>query len=375
MVQLPTRPELGQIMDAIKDRAILRLDRGGWVTRCNQAAPKILGYRIRDLAGRHCSFLFADAGAGQENAREALEVAASDGRHEHHGWQARADGSHFWAEVIITPLAGQDGSSLEYVAAIRDLTQPKGQKDGLKAALDVSRAILTGLEPGAEFQMIAERARALVEADVADVRIVDASGTMLVLRGISEQRGSDVHPHVLAPELPVRGSICGSVLEAGRPRLLSNPGAALGYLLFAEAEDVQQGTPGPALVVPLRARGARLGVLTASNSRGRAPLERHHVQTMAVFANQVALTVQQVRHRREQERLVLIEERRRLGRDIHDGVIQSLYAVTLSLAMAIERAQDDRLQNQLANMTAHVDGVIADLRGLVRELRSSGRDA
>ena len=85
MVQLSTRPELGQVMDAIKDRAILRLDRGGWVTRCNQAAPKILGYRIRDLAGRHCSFLFADAGAGQEKAREAFEVAASDGRYEHHG--------------------------------------------------------------------------------------------------------------------------------------------------------------------------------------------------------------------------------------------------------------------------------------------------
>ena len=375
MVQLPTRPELGQIMDAIKDRAILRLDRGGWVTRCNQAAPKILGYRIRDLAGRHFSFLFADGGAGQVKAREALEVAVADGRYEHHGWQARADGSHFWAQVIITPLAGHHGSSLEYVAAIRDLTQPKRQKDGLKAALDVSRAVLTGLEPGAEFQMIAERARALVEADVADVRIVDASGAMLVLRGISERRGSDVHPHVLAPELPVQGSICGSVLEAGRPRLLSDPGAALGYLLFAEAEDVQQVTPGPALVVPLRARGARLGVLTASNSRGRAPLERYHLQTMALFANQVTLTLQQVRHRREQERQVLIEERRRLGRDIHDGVIQSLYAVTLSLAMAIERAQDDRLQNQLANMTAHVDGVIADLRGLVRELRSSGRDA
>ena len=95
------------------------------------------------------------------------------------------------------------------------------------------------------------------------------------------------------------------------------------------------------------------------------------MKTMVLFANQVILAVEDVRQRRERERLLLAEERRRLGRDVHDGVIQSLYAVTLSLNLAIEGAQDLRLKNQLASVTTQVDAVIANLRGLVRELRST----
>ncbi len=372
MVRLPTRPELGQVMDAIQDRAILRLNRSGHITRSNRAAPKILGCPARDLAGRHCSFLFADGDVDLEKARDALEVAASAGQYEHRGWLARGDGSHFWAEVTIAPLAGHGGPGLEYIAAIRDLTRQKRHEDGLKAALDVSRAILAGLEVGAAFQMIAERARALVRADLAEVRAVDASGTMLVLRGVSERRRDQATEDVLVPDLPVQGSVWGSVFESGRPRLVPDPGATPPHHLHAQAAAMARAMPGPALVVPLKALGRTIGVLTASSSRDGTPLERHDVHTMAVFANQVALAVQRLCRRRDQERRMLIEERRRLGRDIHDGVIQSLYAVTLGLTVAIERAQDLRLQRQLASMTTHVDGVIANLRGLVRELRSSG---
>src|SRR5215472_2863164 len=371
MVRLPTRPEFGQVMDAIKDRAILRLNREGRVTRCNRVAPKILGYPVRQIGGRHLSFLFTAGGVDPETATNALELAASTGRYEHHGWLVRGDASHFWAEVTIAPLSGHDGPTLEYIAAIRDLTRQKRHEDGLKAALDVSRAIPSGLELGAAFQMIAERARALVRADVAEVRAVDASGRMLVLRGVSERRGGHGSPYVLVPELPVQGSIWGSVFESGRPRLFHDPAASSRSQLHAEAAAMTRAMPGPALIVPLKSLGRTIGVLTASSSVGGTPLERHDVQTMAVFANQVSLAIQRLSRRRDRERRALIEERRRLGRDIHDGVIQSLYAVTLGLTVAIERAQDLGLQKQLASMTTHVDAVITNLRGLVRELRSS----
>lgn len=371
MVWLPTRPELGDLIDAIKDRAVLRLDRGGRIVRCNRAAPEILGYPIRDLRSHDYSILFPDDHAGRERASQALEVAASDGHYEHQGWQARGDGSRFWAEVTIAPLGTRNGPALGYVAAIRDLTEPKRQEDGLRAALNISRAILTGLEPNLAFQKIADWARALVKADVAQVRIVDSSGTMLVLQGISVRRGSRVAGHVLRPEVPVQGSICGSVFEVGRPRLLSDPPTAVKGLSDVEATQLHEVMPGPTLIVPLRARKRTLGVLVVSNPTSRAALERHDMKTMVLFANQVILAVEDVRQRRERERLLLAEERRRLGRDVHDGVIQSLYAVTLSLNLAIEGAQDLRLKNQLASVTTQVDAVIANLRGLVRELRST----
>jgi len=370
---LPARPEFGQLIDAIKDRAVLRLDRAGIIVRCNHAAPEVLGYSASDLYGRHGAFLFRDDRVGREKASQALEAAA-DGGYEHQGWLVRGDGSRFWAEIAIAPMPAH-GQTLEYIVAIRDLTRPKRHAEGLSAALKVSRAILTGVEPTLGLQMIAEWARSLVRADLAEVRTVDPSGKMLVLRAVSEQRGRNAARQVLPSELPVQGSVCGSVFAAGRPRLLSDPPAALKCLPLAEAGAVPDVISGPTLIVPLRARERTIGVLTACSCRGRAPLERHDLHTMTVFADHVALAVEDVRERMDKERLILAEERRRMGRDIHDGVIQSLYAVTLSLSVALERAQDRRLHNQLAVMTSHVDAVIANLRGLVSELHSTASDA
>ena len=373
VVRLPARPEFGQLIDAIKDRAVLRLDRAGRITRCNHAAPEILGYSASGLHGRHAAFLFRDDHAVHERASQALEAAATNGGYEHQGWLVRGDGSRFWAEVTVARMPAH-GRTVEYIVAIRDLTRPKRHAEGLNAALRVSRAILAGLEPAVGFQMIAEWARSLVKADLAELRTVDSSGTMLVLRGVSEHRGG-VARQVLPAELPVQGSVCGSAFAAGRPRLLSDPPAALKRLPLARAGAAPDVISGPTLIVPLRARETTIGVLTACNCGGRAPLERHDLHTMTVFANHVALALEDVRARTDRERLILAEERRRMGRDIHDGVIQSLYAVTLSLGVAIERAQDHRLHNQLATVTSHVDAVIANLRSLVRELHSAAGDA
>lgn len=370
------RPELGQLIDAIRDRAILRLDHQGRIITWNRAAPAILAYPIRHLAAGHLSLLFANDPAGRKMATRALEVAASTGRYECEGWHARGDGSRFWAEVTIAPLTVRHGQALEHLAAIRDLTRQKRQEDGLRAAFTVARAILTGLDEDATFGMISEWARTLVNADLALVRIVDASGTVLALRGISARRdGSRLAAHPPPAELPIGGSISGFVFQSGRPRLISEPSTVLRRSADAEGACVQEEIVGSTLMVPLRARKRTMGVLTASNYRGGAALERHDLQTMTVFADQVALAVEEAPQRGYRERLTVIEERRRLARDIHDGVIQSLYAVSLGLAVAAEQAPDLRLQDELASTTAHIEAVIEQLRGLVRKLSSGAPEA
>jgi PAS domain S-box-containing protein len=365
------RPELGQLIDAINDRAILRLDHRGRIITWNRAAPAILAHPIRHLAAGHLSLLFANDPSGRKMAARALEVAASTGRYEFEGWHARGDGSRFWAEVIIAPLTGRHGQALEHLAAIRDLTQQKRQEDGLRAALTVSRAILTGLDEEATFGMIADCARTLVNADLALVRMVDASGTELALRGISARRdGPRLATHPPPAELPIGGSISGLVFESARPRLISEPSTVPERRAGVERADVREEILGSTLLVPLRARKGTMGVLTASNYPSGAALERHDLQTMTVFADQVGLALEEAPQRGYRERLIVIEERRRLARDIHDGVIQSLYAVSLGLAVAAEQAPDVLLHEELASTTAHIEAVIEHLRGLVRKLSS-----
>lgn len=256
---------------------------------------------------------------------------------------------------------------------------PRRQERGLWAALDVSKALLAGREPDAVLELVADRARALAQADGAIVRIAGAGDQTLVLRAVSERSGGCGLPPLMVRDLPVRGSICGIVFETGRAHLFSDLWQAWRALPSARGRPelalaLQQELCGPALLVPLRAAGRALGVLMVSNATGRAPFRKHHLDTLERFANQVALAVEQAHLALERDRLALLEERRRLGRDLHDGAIQSLYAVTLRLAAAIERAQDRPLEDQLASLTTNVDAVIADLRGHVSALRSGAGD-
>jgi PAS domain S-box-containing protein len=377
MVQLSRRPGFGQLLEAINEWGALRLDLQGRVKSWNRAAPRMLGCSADDLRGRDCSFLFVEGGT---DASQALRHAVSGGRYGYEGWLSRDDGAQFWAAVTIVSVIGRGGSTTEYAVAVRDLTKSKGREAGLQAALDVVQAVLAGMDLDAVLQLVAERARVLVRADAAAVRTADAGQRALVLRGVSERRGSShVMPLIPVRALPIPGSICGAVFETGRPRLFSDlwgawrslPAAAAGSRLTSALGRVMHG---PALLVPLRVRDRTLGVLMASNTRRRLPFHKHDLATLGLFANQVAVTVQQAHVRRDHERRGLVEERKRLGRDLHDGAIQSLYAVTLRLMAAIERAQDRRLVDQLVSLTAGVDVVIGDLRGHVSALRSDAGD-
>lgn len=247
---------------------------------------------------------------------------------------------------MIAPAA----PSLERVAAIRHPASFRLQEHELRAALDVSNAILTGLELDAVLQLAAVHARTLVRADGVAVRMAGADDQTLVLRAVSELPGRRGLP-VLPRELPVRGSICGAVFETGRAQLLPDVG-------------------GPSILVPLRAQGRALGVLIAAKAGGRPRFRRRHLGTLRRFANQVAQALLQAQLAPERDGPALVEERKRLGRDLHDGAMQSLYSVTLRLSAAIERAEDRHLQDQLTRLTMHLDTIIADLRGHVRALRS-----
>ena len=260
------------------------------------------------------------------------------------------------------------------VAAIHRLSGPRHQEDALHAALDVSQAILAGVELEAVLQMIAEWARLLVEADGAAVRIADAGQQTLVLRGVSERPGRRGLRPFLVRELPIRSSICGGVFETRRGRLVPDLWRATRRLpnagAHARAAEAPRELAGPALLVPLQGHGGTFGVLMASNAAGRLPFRKHDLETLVRFGSEVAPAVGEAHVLPDQGRQALVEERQRLGRDLHDGAIQSLYAVTLRLNATIGRVQDGRLEQQLASLTAHIDAVIGELREHVHALRS-----
>jgi PAS domain S-box-containing protein len=348
------------------DKGVLMLDHDGRVVWSNQRAERMLGMAPGGLRGRSCLWLLAQPNVDDRRRNRALETALSSGSYETHGWRWRADGSRFWASVTLRPVRDQTSGGFGFVAVVRDLTEKRRRADELRGALEISRAILAGQPPGAVLQLVAGRGRQLVEGDCALVRTPGAGGNVLVLRAAAWRHPNDALLVAPAREVLRGGSITGWVFDTGRPRLVTGrPRTARTQVRSERAWP----DASPGLYVPLNALGRTLGTLVVMNWRSRRGFRRQDLDVLQVLANRAALGIHHASVNRDRERMAVAEERARLGRELHDGAIQSLYAVTLDLAGTIARTADHGLQEQLAGMTGRIDAVIQGLRAHIDRLR------
>ena len=88
---------------------------------------------------------------------------------------------------------------------------------------------------------------------------------------------------------------------------------------------------GPAVLVPLGPAGDVRGVLTAGRRQGSLPLSADAVEMLITFAAQAGIGLELAEHRSDAQRLALFEDRDRIARDLHDLVIQRLFATGMSL--------------------------------------------
>ena len=120
---------------------------------------------------------------------------------------------------------------------------------------------------------------------------------------------------------------------------------------------------GPVMVVPLKAPGGVEGVLTLGWSRAHAVAYRElDVQLPELFAAQAALAMQVAQGREDRERLAVFEDRDRIGRDLHDLVIQRLFAIGLGLEGAIRTADRPEVRQRLTSAVDDIDETIEDIR-------------
>lgn len=355
------------IIERSPGKGVLMLDHHGRVVWSNQRAERMLGIGPGGLRGRSCLWLLAQANVEDGRRNRALETAMSSGSYETHGWRWRADGSRFWASVSLRRVRDQTSGGFGFVAVVRDLTDKRRRADELRGALEISRAVLAGQPPGAVLQLVAGLGRQLVEGDCALVRTLGAGGNVLVLRAAAWRHPNDALVVAPAREVLRGGSITGSVFDSGRPRLVTGRPRAARTQVRSERPAWPDASP--ALYVPLNALGRTLGTLVVMNWRSRRSFRRQDLDVLQVLANRAALGIHHASVNCDRERLAVAEERARLGRELHDGAIQSLYAVTLDLAGTIARTADRGLQEQLAGMTGRIDAVIQGLRAHIDRLR------
>lgn len=127
-----------QLVDGVKDYAIVMLSPLGFVTSWGMGAERIKGYKQADILGHHVSCFYTTEDIQQGKPEKALKIAVSQGRYEDEGWRIRQDGSQFWANVVITPIYNERGLLLGFFKITRDITERREMETQLAQAKETA---------------------------------------------------------------------------------------------------------------------------------------------------------------------------------------------------------------------------------------------
>lgn len=121
-----------QILANIKDYAIFMLDKDGRIVSWDLGAERVQGYRPQEILGRHFSCLHSPEDVKQGSPEHELRMAREVDRFETEAWRVRADGTRFWANVIVRCLRDEQGEVQGYVKVTRDVTEKKKSEEALR---------------------------------------------------------------------------------------------------------------------------------------------------------------------------------------------------------------------------------------------------
>lgn len=202
--------------------------------------------------------------------------------------------------------------------------------------------------------MVVRNARMVANADIAWIEVVGAR--------VADEPGS------LAAA--VGGRLLEEVAASGEPVVLAD--ATLGVDESCGPVADLAGI-GPLLAVPLKSTRKLLGVLILGNRRYRSGFTALDVEMATAFAGHAAVALEFARADSDRGRLRVLEERERIARDLHDVVIQRLFAVGLGLEGMAKRLPS-RAARHVHEATGELDNTIADIRRVIAALRGGQGD-
>jgi signal transduction histidine kinase len=226
------------------------------------------------------------------------------------------------------------------------------------AALDqATRAIAGELDLDRVLQLMVDSVRGLVGARYAALGIVDASGRIerFITSGVSPEERARIGP-------PPRGhGLLGTIIRDGVTLRIADIAAHKDTYGFPANHPPMHSFLG----VPVRIGGRPIGNFYLTEKIGADEFDAQDQDLVEMFAVHAGIAIQNARlHQRVQE-LAIVEERVRISRDLHDGIIQGIYAVALTLEDVADLMTEDRPE-----AVARVDRAIDRLNTTIRDIRT-----
>lgn len=274
-----------------------------------------------------------------------------------HLYLAEKTGGHPFTEddeVLMQALAAAAGIAVDNA---RLYESARTRQAWIEATRDIATEFLADTDPAEVLAHVVEHARELTGshrallAVVADPETPPEEVTELV---IAQWSGPGENP--VGSTVDTVGTAIGEALTTRTP------------LRFDNSRRVHLGERiaviGPALILPLHTPDSTLGVLIILRSAESAPYTDELVELIAAFTDQAALAMQLAVAQRRMRELDILTDRDRIARDLHDHVIQRLFAIGLSLQGTVPRTR-------VPEVTQRLTDAINDLQDVVEEIRTS----
>jgi len=343
------RAQLLEALVLASPDAVVVVGDSGRIEMASPAVAALFGYRPEELVGQDVEVLVPEglrdlhrrhrrSYKARPQARPMGSGLALEGR--------RKDGTVFPLDVSLAPVAV--GGSRLVGAFVRDATERRRGEDLLRYANEISQGLLAGQPTLDCLALAARRGRQLAGAAAAWVAAPGRSGALEV--AAADGQAPCPPGHALAGDSPEARA-----LARGLPVLAGDPGAEEGRGL------------GPALYLPMTRDDGPVGVLAVARGPGAAGFDPAVARALETFASAASIVFSLARARQELERLRLVSEQERIARDLHDTVIQRLFAVGMSLQGLLKLA-DGPVAERLDAAVEAIDEVIREIRETIFEL-------
>jgi signal transduction histidine kinase len=240
-----------------------------------------------------------------------------------------------------------------------------GRAERLAALEAATRAVAAELDIDRVLGVIVDRVRGLVGARYAALGIADGRGRIerFITSGISPEGRAAIGP------VPSGHGLLGLIINEGRTVRAEDIAARPDRYGFPPHHPVMTSFLG----APVMVKGRSVGNLYLSDKPGGEPFTEDDERLVEMFAAHAGIAFENARLHDQVQRLAVVEERERIGKDLHDGIIQAIYAVGLSLEDVPELVEDeDGRQDAVARVDRAIDAlnlVIADIRSYILRLR------
>jgi signal transduction histidine kinase len=159
--------------------------------------------------------------------------------------------------------------------------------------------------------------------------------------------------------------ILGALIEEGKPLRIPNISADPRSVGFPPSHPSMTSFLGAPIVV----RGGVFGDIYLTEKQGAPEFGQEDEEAVLVLAAQAGIAIENARLYQEVNRLAVLEDRERIAKELHDGVIQALFAVGMGLQATALIRPDEELAQRLEGAVAELDRVIRDLRNYIFGLR------